>query len=113
MSLGELAVLNVGAGDIKVVFNQADTGETKKAIRMLKDMQQRGYAIMVQLPDQTYVRAKRIDESTNSYVIVVPDEMVIEEAVPVLKKRHKRGGKQVKVPIRKSRAVGVARSAGG
>ena len=35
---GSLSCLNVGAGDIEIVFNNHDRGETKKALRMLTDM---------------------------------------------------------------------------
>lgn len=115
--VGELNVLNVGAGDIRVTFNHIDQGETKKALRMLKDMQQRGYAIMVALPDGTYTRAKTIDPTTNSYVIVVAEDAPLPTDAVVEKtrgrKKGKTGTKSAKVPVRTSRAVGVARSAGG
>lgn len=117
---GELSVLNVGAGDIKVVFNQADRGEAAKAIRMLNDMQARGYAILIELPDGSYTRAERIDATRGRYVITLPEDVSEPpEAEPVPKKRGKksvvkgRKGRKVSVPIAKSRAVGVARSAGG
>lgn len=101
---GELSVLNTGYGDIRVTFNDQDDEETNKALQMLEDMQQRGYAIMVELPDGTYQRAERIDRQTKSYVLVPP-------------KAARRGAKkrdvEVRQPIARTRAVGVARSAGG
>ena len=123
MSIGSLSVLNVGAGDIKVVFNKDDKGESKRAIRMLSDMQQRGYLIAVELPDGSYTRAERIDATRGRYVITVPDDVADPaEAEPVAatrkgstKKSVVKGkrGRKVSVPIQKARAVGVARSAGG
>ena len=114
--LGELSVLNVGAGDIRVIFNQEDRGETKKAIRMLTDMQQRGYAIMVELPDRTYARAQTIDGSSGCYVIVVPEDVELPDDASVesvTKPQRGRKSKKAKLPIKTSKAVGVARSAGG
>lgn len=130
--IGSLAVLNVGAGDICVTFNQEDTGEAAKAIRMLRDMQARGYAILVRMPDNSYVRAHEIDASSGRYVVVVPESSEVPaDAVPVTcacgcgatvtagKKwkighhARKPGTRKVSVPVRTSRAVSVARSAGG
>lgn len=116
---GSLSVLNVGAGDIKVVFNKDDNGESKRAIRMLTDMQQRGYLIAVELPDGSYTRAERIDATRGRYVITVPDDVADPpEAEPVASPKKKpaakgKRGRKVSVSIRRSRAVGVARSAGG
>lgn len=113
--VGELSILNVGAGDIRVTFNHHDRGETQKAMRMLRDMQKRGYAVLVELPDGTYTRATKLDATTNSYVLTLPDEAPVPaDAEPVKGRRGRRPGtKQVKVPVRTSKAVGVARSAGG
>jgi hypothetical protein len=136
-TMGELSVLNVGAGDITVTFNKEDRGETAKALRMLKDMSARGYAIMVQLPDHSYVRAKAIDEHTASYVVVLPEDLPVsdaEVAAPagtcacgcggavspgktwIRGHHHRRGRKGMRtarLPVRRSKAIGVARSAGG
>jgi hypothetical protein len=134
---GSLSVLNVGAGDIEVVFNQHDQAETNKALQMLVDMQQRGYAILVRLDDGSYVRAKSIDASLGRYIIQIPDGASHAAAEPVdvarqgtcacgcggvvaegkawIRGHHNRKAKRgrVAVPVRKAHAVGVARSAGG
>lgn len=80
---GSLSVLNVGAGDIEVVFNQHDTGEREKALKMLADMQARGYAILVRLDDGSYVRAKEIDHSRGRYIVQLPDGTSHAAAEPV------------------------------
>ncbi len=117
---GSLCVLNVGAGDIRVTFNQQDKGESAKAIKMLQDMQARGYFIAVELPDGSYTRVQQVDASRGRYVITVPEEaQVPPEAEPVKPTRYSKGGngrragKRVSVPVSKSKAIGVARSAGG
>lgn len=118
---GNLCVLNVGAGDIKLVFNNQDKHEAAKAIRMLEQMLERGYLIAVELSDGSYTRAERIDASRGRYVITLPeDAQAPPDAEPEPRKRrgrppkvHGKAGKRVSVPIQTSRATGVARSAGG
>lgn len=115
-STGSISVLNVGEGDVVVTFNGLDDTEAEKALRMLEDMQKRGYAILVKQPDDTYRRAESIDRETQSYVVVVPDELPKvgeDEAAPAEATKPKRGGRRVRQPIRETHAVGVARSAGG
>lgn len=120
---GSLMVPNVGLGDIRVTFNQHNPEETARAIRMLLDMQKRGYAILVQLEDGTYTRALSIDAEHASYVVMDDPAPVdaeattddISEPAPRLKKDGtpaKKPGRK-RVPIETSNAVGVARSAGG
>lgn len=112
--MGQLNVLNVGAGDIKVVFNEGDEAETSKAIKMLKDMQARGYLIAVELPDGTYTRAVDIDATRNRYIITVPDEMPLPPQAELVAEPRRRGRRRkASVPVTGARAVGVARSAGG
>lgn len=116
-----LSVLNTGVGDIQVTFNQHDTGELEKDIRMLTDMQSRGYAILVQLEDGTYVRATEIDATRGRYIVQLPAADVAKagpDAIvePVRRKRgrpRKSDTVRVSVPVEKTRATGVARSAGG
>lgn len=109
---GSLAVLNTGAGDIIVTFNDHDDAETDKAIAMLCDMQQRGYAILVRQDDGTYVRAVSIDRATKSYV-VVPPAVETAPAIDVPEKpRRGRAGRK-RIAVRGATGVAVARSAGG
>jgi hypothetical protein len=139
--IGELSVLNAGAGDLKVVFNHQDADEAVKAIKMLRDMRERGYSVLVELPDGSYARAHEIDATRGQYILLLPSETA--EAVkaahppepgtcecgcgaPVTpgrrfvrghwNKLHKgkgRGAYRVRVPVSRARAVGVARTAGG
>ena len=118
-----------------MAFNQEDDAEATKAIEMLKDMQKRGYAILVRMPDDTYVRATSIDASSGRYVIQMPvggiETLPAEATVHTCAcgcgaeiapdktwklghhKRKPGGTVRASVPVRSSRAVGVARSAGG
>ena len=123
LATGSLSVLNVGAGDIEVRFNPHQPEEVERALKMLKDMQRRGYAILVKQGDGSYARAIEIDEKTSCYVI--SEEVPVETAAPpdveaaaaadeppVAPRRRGRPPKKQQ-PIAGSHAVGVARSAGG
>ena len=115
---GELNVLNVGSGDIAICFNQHDTGERAKAIRMLKDMQARGYALLMQLDDGSYTRVVDIDQTRGRYIVQLPEDKValagdeVEVEAPRKRGRQK-GSVKVSAPIQKRKVTGVARSAGG
>ena len=119
---GSLSVLNVGAGDLTITFDPGNAEETVKGLRMLMDMQRRGYLIAVKLPDGSYVRAEEIDPTAGAYVISLPEDappallatmqaVALETAADQPKRRGR--PRKVKVPIATSEAVGVARSAGG
>lgn len=115
---GSLSILNVGAGDIEIRFNKHQPEETARAIKMLKDMQSRGYAILVKQDDGSYARAIEIDAETACYVISgeAPAPVVegtVVEASTALAKRTGRGAPRHRQSIATRHAVGVARSAGG
>lgn len=133
---GSLNVLNVGAGDIKVVWNKEDKAEAKKAVQMLTDMRSRGYVIAVEMPDGTYERAVDVNPKAGRYILLLPDEVAAKlperlEAEQVtcacgcggrvtpgkkwIRGHHHRkpGTYKVSVPAAKVRATGIARSAGG
>ncbi len=83
---------------------------------MLKDMQTRGYAILVKQDDGSYVRALEIDAEHACYIIsgeaspVTLREEVVPESEPA---KRPRGRPRKSVPIAGSHAVGIGRSAGG
>jgi hypothetical protein len=123
---GSLSVLNVGAGDLTLTFNQHDRAERARALKMLTDMQRRGYAILVRLEDGSYVRAKTIDAAAGCYVIQEPEPGAVvdvevqalatesTELVPTKRRGRPPGrGKYRRVPIERAHGVGIARSAGG
>jgi hypothetical protein len=110
--MSQLNVLNVGAGDIEVRFNHLDDAEAKRAITMLLEMRNRGYAILVRDAEGHYQRAVDIDAKTGCYVLMLPEGAAVpDDAVAVTP--AKRGRKKITVPVTKRSATGVARSAGG
>jgi hypothetical protein len=127
---GSLVILNVGAGDIELRFNHDQPEEVTRAIAMLRDMQRRGYVILVKQADGSYARAIDIDASAAAYVIsgspsdpVATPDTRLDAGVPLPDAdpsglaaglRHlKRRGRPRRQPIVDSHAVGVGRSAGG
>ncbi len=112
---GSLSVLNVGAGDIEITFNNHDGKEAEKAITMLLDMQKQGYAILVRDSETgEYRRAVDIDAKRGRYVLLLPkDASTPPDAEELPPKKRGRKSKKISVPVTGRHAVGVARSAGG
>ena len=112
---GSLSVLNVGAGDLEIKFNPHQPEELQRALKMLKDMQARGYAILVREEDGSYVRATSIDAARGPYIISGDaPEPVPQEGVPAVEPPKKRRGRPPRtVPVGTSHAVSLGRSAGG
>lgn len=127
--MGTLSILNVGAGDVKISYDKSNAPEAVRAKRIIKDMLKRGYALLVQLEDGSYQRAKKFDESAGEYIIADfdPDaeededanksssqEAQEKETAPKLRaKRGRPSIRERRIPMQKANAVGVARSAGG
>lgn len=127
---GELGILNVGAGDTKLTFDPAKPAERDRAARIVTDMLKRGFAILVQVGEKDgkplFQRAEAFDPETCEYVIVADgpadqapiDAPDAEEAsasppAPAPAGKKKRGRKTTRIAAEKTRAVSVARSAGG
>lgn len=135
---GTVGVLNVGAGDTKLVFDKTNPAECIRAGRIVKDMIRRGYALLVEVERngvKKFERARDFDPETSEYIIADFDPVEAERAgeeeangsvaaaapaggggdeeggAP----RLKRGGKprDLRVPAAETRSVAVARSAGG
>ena len=111
--MGEVGILNVGAGDTKLVFDPANPEETKKAAGIVTDMLQRGYMIFVQVGENEkgplYQRATAFDPETCEYTI-----MDLPPASMAIKPKRKPGRlKKTRIKAFDTKAVAVARSAGG
>lgn len=125
---GTLAVLNVGAGDLRVEFGKDDDANTK-TIDMLEDMLKHGYAVLVEI-DGKWERAIGIDRTKKEYILerweprqvqvnvetTAPLEGTtarVEKVTRPAGQKGRRGGRRARAPISDARAVGVARTAGG
>lgn len=133
---GRLGILNVGAGDTKLVFDKSNPAECIRASRIVADMLKRGYALIVEVPDgkggKHYARAEKFDEATAEYIIADfnptiaakedeaqnaqadPGEEAAAAAPPEQAEGAKRYGRPTKrVPASSTSAIAVSRSAGG
>lgn len=135
---GEVGILNVGAGDTKLVFDQNNPQDCIRAARIVKDMLKRGHALLVKVGERDgkdmFQRATDFDESKCEYIIADFDPVAAEKAdqvdaqEPADEQAAASGGdaggtegaKPVKlrgrrraIPASGTRAVAVARSAGG
>lgn len=125
-AIGELAILNVGDGDTKLSFDKNKPEEQKRAARIIGDMLKAGYTILVQVGEKDgeplYQRAKGFDPETAEYIIAgdapaIPSGIDMPEEEQAISEKR-RGGraparKYQRIAASETRAVGVARSAGG
>lgn len=122
--LGEIGILNVGAGDAKLTFDPAKPEDRKRAAKVVADMLKRGYALMVQVGESggepVYQRAHGFDESRCEYIVMgLPEDEVLKisgaraEEETVTPPTPKMKPRKVRVPAEKTRAVSIGRSAGG
>lgn len=121
--MGEVGILNVGAGDTKLSFDPKNPEETKRAAKIVKDMIRRGFAILIEIGKDEkgpiYRRAHDFDESTCEYIIAgTPGELenleeqnVEKPAKPPRRRSERKAASRV--PAAKTNAVAVARVAGG
>lgn len=132
---GGVAILNVGGGDITLSFDPSNQAERIRAARIVKDMIRRGFALLIEV-DGKWVRATDFREDICCYVIADFDSAEAakqdatgggtehgdnehDEAEPGRqedgeKKAPRKGARKPRVvDAGSTRAVAVARSAGG
>jgi hypothetical protein len=131
---GKVGILNVGAGDTKLVFDPDNPADCIRAARIIKDMLRRGYALLVDTGKRDaqdrpiYARAKDFDETKCEYIIADFDPMIAAEedanaenessatssdgATREKAPRKLRGGNK-RVPAESVNVVAVSRTAGG
>jgi hypothetical protein len=131
-----IGILNVGAGDTKIVFDKNNPADCIRAARIVKDMLRRGYALLVEVdqPDGTkaFQRVLEFREDSCEYVIADFDPLVAQQTdqeeartdessgeasaaaqPPTGDERPKRKLTKRGIPAAGARGVAVARSAGG
>ncbi len=138
MSMGQVGILNVGAGDTKLVFDKDDPAECIRAARIVTDMLRRGYALLVEVTmpggEKKFQRVTEFREDTCEYVIAdfdpvtagnadkaeAPHEHATEQAATAgdgAANEESRAPKQRRprrvIPASESRAVAIGRTAGG
>jgi hypothetical protein len=82
---GEVGILNIGAGDTKLIFDPNNPQDSIRAARIVKDMLRRGYSLLVAVPGSDpvmYQRAYDFDENTCEYIIADMDPTAFKEELP-------------------------------
>ena len=136
METGQVGILNVGAGNIRLSFDPNNPAERIRSARIVTDMLRRGYALLVETTDangeKVFTRAREFREDTCEYIIADFDPIVAAEVdgeddakvkqeaaapggseVSEAKPKPRKGGRVKAVDAGDTRAVAVARSAGG
>lgn len=137
--MGEIGILNVGAGDNRLVFDLKDPAGMIRAARVVKDMIRRGYALLIETGKDVdgkmqYRRAQDFDENTCEYIIADFDPVTAEQADVEEKdkideqsisgeaptsigknvgRKCRKLGSYRRIPAASAGGVAVARSAGG
>lgn len=117
-ALAELAVLNVGEGDMKFTFDADDVLEVARAERIVTDMLRRGYALFAEAGGKLKPVAA-FNPKTACYVLadgptVAPSRVESEQVEEPEAPAKKRGRpKKTEVPMKGTKVTSVPRSAGG
>jgi hypothetical protein len=123
MMAGSIGILNVGAGDTKLVFDKSNPDETAKSAAIVRDMIRRGFVLLIEVGNNEkgpiYQRAHDFDAETAEYIVAGPSTPAPEETtdvqVPPVPPRRRSKGKEptVRIAASATNAVAVARTAGG
>ncbi len=139
---GTVGILNVGAGDTKLVFDKNNPQDCIRAARIVKDMLRRGYALLIEVErngKKVFQRATDFNEDTCEYIVADFDPVAAQVADAQEEASHEQAGtttsetgtaagdegasaapkrgrpklRHKTVHASSTRAVAVARSAGG
>ena len=80
--MGEIGILNVGAGDTKLTFDRNNPAECIRSARIVTDMLRRGYALLVEEPPGSgaYTRVQEFRAETCEYIIADFDPIVAAQS---------------------------------
>lgn len=114
-----LSILNCGEGDIKISFDKSDVQEAARAERVVKDMLDRGYIIFAYDADNNLHRVTGFDPQTCEYLIAdgpshdAKTKTKTDSETQTSQKEGTRARGKKRIPAKSSKAVAVARTAGG
>jgi hypothetical protein len=129
--MGEVAVLNVAAGDTKLTFDPNDPEEAARSAKIVDDMIKRGFVLMIEVGRDErgplYRRATAFDPDTHEYIIAgtamdeagsATTESSNVEDPPAKARGRRKGtsrssGSTRRVKASSAKAVAVARVSGG
>lgn len=117
-----LSILNVGEGDTRLTFDRDKPDEIARTRRIITDMLKLGYAILVRIGETAagkpkYRRAVGFDAKSDEYLVMdVPAPLAtgLDDGVPLRESvTTRRRGRPHRIKADGTKAVAVARSAGG
>lgn len=122
--IGEVAILNVAAGDTKLTFDPSKPDEVKRSAGIVRDMIRRGFVLLIEVgadeKGPIYRRALDFDESASEYIIAgdataIPKEprSSVKPAVPPRPRQQATPKGRARVPASATKAVAISRTAGG
>lgn len=119
--IGEIGILNVGAGDTKLSFDPSNPAEVRRAATIVADMLRRGFALLVEVGKDEkgplYRRATGFDPETAEYIIAgAPEDLEVpnvKEPASTTPRRRKGKAAETRIPAARTSAVAVSRTAGG
>lgn len=121
--MGQIGILNVGAGDTKISFDKNNPAERIRSARIVTDMLRRGYALLVEVTDKRVRPAKRgsgnskrIPANTSSPISIPskqPRKTLVSETTnqPMNRQQRRHHERQLRKALllpQKSRVVGNA-----
>jgi len=120
---GSVGILNVGAGDTKLVFDNSNPDDVAKSAAIVKDMIRRGFVLLIEVGSNEkgpiYQRAHDFDPETAEYIVAGPPVEPLELDKPDVKnpasppRRRSKAKETRRIHASKTNAVAVARTAGG
>lgn len=120
--MGSVGILNVGAGDTKLVFDNSNPDETAKSAAIVKDMIRRGFVLLIEVgrddKGAIYRRAHDFDENTAEYIVAgAPTEQETRHeqkpSIPPRRSRQAKAQPKQRISASSTNAIAVARTAGG
>ena len=108
---GEISILSVGRGDIKINFASDDPDEIEHAKNVIIDMLKRGYMLFIEV-DGKHVRVKDFDPKTNEYILKIDKRSKLWRNKVAAQDKPK---KEIieRIPAKKVRGTAVAPTGGG
>lgn len=120
--MGEIGILNVGAGDTKLVFDPSKPEEVERSARIVTDMIRRGFVLLIEVGSNDkgpiYQRVKDFDPHTSEYIVagtISDQEEQKHDKKPTAppRRRKEKAGNARRIPAAAARGIAVAPTAGG
>lgn len=120
MITGSLSVPSVGRGHLEISFTEGDAVQEEQARRVIEDMLKRGYSLFIhdETDPKKLIKVRHFDAKHMRYVIAADaghPTMATADVATRRKSYSKRRGRSRmrSVPVRSSRSIAIAPTAGG